>query len=118
MRHWSDMSFTIAIIESSPVLMMVGPNTMARLRTSICKAEQQKTLVLYRVLACDYFRVVNLYGDIPLTLKTLAEQCLKHSSIMYVTYKTFWCVISLRVLTNKEIVMDSRGICSLLSAIG
>ena len=115
------MSFTIAIIESSPVLMMVGPNTMARLRTSICKAEQQRlvrSLVLYRVLACDYFRVVNLYGDIPPTLKTLAEQCLKQSSIMYVTYKTFWCVISLRILTNKEIVMDSRGNCSLLSAIG
>ena len=34
-RHWSDMSFTMAIIESSPVLMMVGPNTIARLRTSI-----------------------------------------------------------------------------------
>jgi len=37
MRHWSDMSRTIATIESSFGRTSDGPNIIARLRASICK---------------------------------------------------------------------------------
>jgi len=36
MRHWSDMSLTIVIMLSSSGRINVGPNTMAKLRGSIC----------------------------------------------------------------------------------
>lgn len=48
MRHWSDMSLTIVSMLSSSGRTSVGPNTIARLRASICRTKFHMSVMTTR----------------------------------------------------------------------